>query len=100
MSRLLLALTLIVLRLPAAEPADEETAADERVLKGAGLSPDDKTLLDFFRKRTLSDADRAAVELLIKQLGSEAFDAREEASKKLPAYGTTILPALRAAAEA
>src|SRR5947209_19738955 len=98
MSRLLVALTLAAAWLPAAEPpADEVAAADEATLKGAGVPDDAPALLDFFRKRTLSAADRNTIAALIRQLASENFDDREEASKRLPTYGTTILPVLREA---
>ncbi len=96
MSRLLVALTLAAAWLPAAEPlVDEVATADEAILKGAGVAGAAPALLDFFRKRTLSQADRNTVAALVRQLGSESFDDREDASKRLPAYGTTILPVLR-----
>ena len=98
MSRLLVALALSAAWLPADEPPVDETApADERLLRDAGVATDGPALLDFFRKRTLTDADRARVADFIKLLGSENFDEREEASNRLPEYGVTVLPALRAA---
>src|SRR4051812_15876949 len=96
MSQLLLALALLA---GAEPPADETAPADEQLLKAKGVGADGPSLLDFFRKRTLSDADRAAVGRFIKQLGSDNFDEREEATTRLPNYGTSVLPALEAAAK-
>jgi HEAT repeat protein len=84
--------------LPAARAADDEDAAvDEKVLKGAGLGADGPALLDFFRKRTLTEEDRKQFAALIQQLGADDFDKREEASRELIKRGTPVLPLLRQA---
>jgi hypothetical protein len=81
-----------------AQPAaDEAVAADEKVLKDAKLPVDGAGLLDFFRKRTLTDADRGRVGSFIQQLGANAFGVREQAAKNLLAFGAPILPQLQEA---
>ncbi len=55
------------------------------------------TLLDEFRKRTLTDADREKVQELIKQLGNESFEAREKALTDLQSRGAAVAAMLRQA---
>ena len=50
-------------------------------------------MLDFFRKQTLTDADRKRIPLLIKQLGDDAFEVREKASAELRAIGRKAIAA-------
>src|SRR5262245_66642173 len=61
--------------------ADDVATADERQLRDAGVGTDGPALLEFFRRRTLTDADRAAVAKLIIQLGDENSHQRDEASR-------------------
>jgi hypothetical protein len=74
-----------------------ETAADEQVLKDAGLKTDGEALLQLFRQRTLTAGDRAKVQELIQQLGAAAFRVREQATAGLVARGPVALELLRAA---
>jgi PQQ-like domain/HEAT repeats len=95
---LLLALSLALAwagRAAAADPDPVEQ--DERTLKEARLPTDGPGLLDFFRKRTLGDKDRARIEQLIAQLGADEFSARERASAELVALGGAAAPLLRQA---
>lgn len=71
--------------------------ADERLLEGAGLSLDGPALLEFFRKRTLADADQSKIKELIRQLGDESFETREKAMASLIALGSGAMPLLRQA---
>jgi HEAT repeat protein len=57
-------------------------------------------LLDEFRKRTMTEESREKVLGLIKDLGSEEFKTREEATKKLRGMGVLVLPLLRKASAA
>jgi HEAT repeat protein len=77
--------------------ADPATAADEALLKEAGVATDGPGLLAFFRKRTLTDADRKRLELLVRQLGSTSYKQRQEAQAELVALGAPSLPFLKAA---
>jgi HEAT repeat protein len=58
---------------------------------------DDNTLLEFFRKRTPSDADRKRIATLLRLLGDESFEKRERASGDLVALGPPAVPLLREA---
>jgi HEAT repeat protein len=58
---------------------------------------DPNQLLDYFRKRTLADDDRAKIQTLIRQLGDEAFAVREKASAGLAAFGLKAVPLLQQA---
>jgi hypothetical protein len=99
-SRVTLALVALAVALalpPRPLAADEAAEADEKVLKDAGVGTDGPALLDFFRRRTLSDVDRKRIGGLIGQLGSNSFEDREQASRSLRARGTPAVPFLRRA---
>jgi hypothetical protein len=68
------------------EPSQLTT--DEETLKTAKLASDGKTLLDFFRGRTLTDKERAAIEALIQKLGDNLHKVREQATAELIAKGS------------
>jgi hypothetical protein len=70
-------------------------AADERLLRSAGVATDGPGLLDFFRHLTLTDADRTRIERLIKQLGDDDFDVREKTAAELVRLGPKTVPLLR-----
>jgi HEAT repeats len=76
--------------------AADLSAADQQLLKSAGLGSD-QALLDFLHKRQLSPADRSHIKTLIAQLGDDSFAAREKASQSLVAYGLAAQPMLREA---
>lgn len=71
---------------------------EEEILSAAGVKPDSPSLLQFFRKRTLADAEREKVKELIRQLGDPAYRTRELASKELISRGSIVLELLREAA--
>jgi hypothetical protein len=72
---------------------------DEETLRQAKVGGDGPALLAYIRERTPSDEDGRRVAALVKQLGDESFERREQASKALPAYGRLARGPLRAAAE-
>jgi HEAT repeat protein len=82
---------------PTARADDDPTADDVKVVKDAGLSAEGPALLEFFRKRTLTDDDRQQFAALIRQLGDDEFDKREQASRELVQRGAPVLPLLRQA---
>src|SRR5689334_8820573 len=88
---------LILAFLLAGTPARAADASDDAVLRSAGLPTDGPGLLDFFRKRTLSDADVARLAETVRRLGHPLFFAREQASADLIAAGRSALPFLREA---
>jgi hypothetical protein len=89
----------LALRAPAAcLAADNETnAADERVVKEAGITPDAAGLLRYFRERTPTAEDDKRLRALVRQLGDEQFAVREKASKELIRRGLPTVPLLREA---
>src|SRR5260370_19835487 len=58
-------------------PANDTTASDQEILRSAGLATDAAGLVAYLRKMVLTEADRAKVEGLVQQLGSDRFAARE-----------------------
>src|SRR4051812_15246758 len=77
----------------AEEPTD--VAADEKTLKDAGVGTDGPAVLDYLRKRTLSDADRTKLADRVRRLGHNDFDEREKASEDLFKAGRAAVPFLR-----
>src|SRR5712692_6985574 len=73
----------------------EQLAADQQALRQAGVEIEDAALLDYFRKRTLFDADLAKVKQLVRKLGDDAFIVRNRATNDLIAMGATARLALR-----
>jgi hypothetical protein len=76
---------------------DELVAADEELLKKAGVGTDGGDLLAFLRQRTLTDADRERLALWIRQLGSDSFALRDRATSDILALGPPALPILERA---
>jgi HEAT repeat protein len=75
---------------PVKGPAPKEpdtTAEDQKVLRDLGIGVDAPALLDYFRKRTLPTADPKQIAALIRQLGDDDFDVREQAFSSLAALG-------------
>jgi hypothetical protein len=75
----------------------DTTAADEQLLKRANLGTDSDALLDFFRKRTLSQVDQERIKQWVVELGDDSFPVREKASAALIEQGVAAMPLLRAA---
>jgi hypothetical protein len=74
-------------------------AADERVLKSAGVAVDPAGLLEYLR---MSGSDAGRVEKakeLIRKLGDDSFAVREKAAADLVELGAVALPFLREAAK-
>jgi HEAT repeat protein len=78
--------------------ADEQVTADEATLANHKIKHDGASLLDFFRKRTITEGRRERLEKLVKQLGSKKYRERDNAQKELIAQGAPALPFLRKAA--
>jgi hypothetical protein len=73
--------------------------ADEELLRKEKIDVSDANLLDFFRKRTISEADRTQIAALIKKLDDDDFETREKAEKALLTLGRKALASLEKAAE-
>lgn len=73
------------------------TAADERLVKQAGLASDGPALLALLRANTPDDGTRARIKQLIGQLSDKSFGKREQASAELGGLGLKAAAALREA---
>jgi hypothetical protein len=81
-----------------AQPADadaETVAIDLKILKDVGLANDGPALLEYFRKQTLPMADPKKIESLIRQLGDDDFETREDAFAKLAGFGAAAAAGLK-----
>jgi hypothetical protein len=79
--------------------AEEGTRLDEQLLKARNIGTDGASLLSFFRKRSLTQAEEQHLQACIRQLGSEAFKARTQASNEIAVFGPPALPFLKRALE-
>ena len=82
------------------EPKDEpfdQRKADVETVKSAGYSDDVKSLTDFFRSHTVTEADKARILAIIKRTAADDFDAREQASEELSRCGVPAIALLKAA---
>jgi hypothetical protein len=70
---------------------------DEQVLKSAGIKITGPALLDFFRRRTLTDKDMEQIQDLVRALGSDKYREREQAAQELVNRGPVVVEMLRAA---
>lgn len=77
---------------PGRAGATDDAAADRETLEAAGIAPTPAGLLEYFRKRTLSDALRDRILELIRRLGDDEFAVREKATADLVALGATVRP--------
>jgi hypothetical protein len=92
-----LALLIPLAGTPSSGAEDEVEKADEKLLQDARVGTDGPALLAFFRSRTPTEGDEQRMRQLVRQLGSDSFEAREEASRALTERGTVALKLLRAA---
>lgn len=81
-------LRVAILLLPALDACgDAALSPEEKTLRAAGFQTDAPALLDFFRRRTRNEANRARIVELVRQLGDKSFAIRERASSELTGYG-------------
>ncbi len=82
-------------QLPRADPPQTpnsrqtKIAADEKILRDAGIGTDGKSLLQFFRDRTMTPEREAELRRLVNQLNSRRYVTRVRATEKL-AKGNTL----------
>jgi PQQ-like domain len=81
------------------EPFDQRKS-DLETVKSAGYTDDVKSLTDFYRNHTVTEADRARITGLIRQLADDMFEAREAASEQLSKSGVPAIALLKAAMNA
>jgi HEAT repeat protein len=73
----------------------QDAAPDMALLKESKIPVDAPGLLTFFKDRTANLNDAGRVAKLIKMLGSDDFDEREDASRQLVALGSRVLKDLQ-----
>ncbi len=78
-------------------PSNHECLEDEQICQTARLAVDGPSLVEFFRKRTPTPADRKRVVELVEQLDSRVFQTRQQASRQLVEIGAPAVPLLRQA---
>jgi HEAT repeat protein len=78
----------------------DPAVADEKILQAAGVKSEPAVLLEFFRRRTLPDDERAKYKKYVQQLGSVVFREREQAMNELVARGPVVIELLREALQA
>ncbi len=74
-------------------------AVELELLKKHSIDASVESLVDYFRKRSLADADRPKVAALVEQLGAEEFRTRENATVQLLKRGPAALELLRKGAK-
>jgi hypothetical protein len=70
---------------------------EERVLRAAGLETDPHSLLAFLRRQAPDPAKVARVRALVRKLGDDSFDVREQAATELVALEKVAVPFLQRA---
>jgi hypothetical protein len=80
-----------------AESPHRALTAEDQILQAAGLATDGTALLDFFRRRQVTEADLPRIHDLIRQLGHNSFTVREKAANDLILRGPGVVPLLRQA---
>jgi HEAT repeat protein len=94
----LLALVSLVLAAPISQAEDDDKVkADLAILKAGKADTDNKGLVAFIKKRTVSDALRTKIGKLIRELGHEDFAPRQKAQDALIEIGGPARPQLHAA---
>lgn len=81
---------------PKDEPFDQKKA-DLELIQSAGYTDDAKSLTDFFRNHTVTEADKARILAIIQRTGDENFDARQKASEELSKCGVPAIALLKGA---
>jgi hypothetical protein len=94
---LLLGITsLLALTVPGTGASDpKQIEADEKLLKNAKVAGDTPALLAYLRNRTLTNDERAKVEVLIAQMGAMSFRTREQAMQSVIEKGPVVVELLR-----
>jgi len=92
----LLGLASLALIISFSRAADDDTVkADLAILKAGGATTDNKGLLTFIRKRTVSEALRTKIANLIRDLGHDEYATRNRATQDLIDIGSPARAQLR-----
>jgi len=74
-----------------------EPTPDERILTENKIPTDGPGLVKYLRNLVIDDATEARLKKLVKQLGDDDFDTREEATRQLAVAGAAARPFLQEA---
>jgi hypothetical protein len=85
---------------PKMDEAFDQKKADLETIKSGGYTDDVKSLTDFFRNHTVTEADKSRITALIKKLSDDVFEEREAASEQLSKSGVPAIALLRSAMNA
>lgn len=77
--------------------ADPNDNGDVTQLRGAHVGVDGPGLLDFFRKRSLNEADRKQLDVSIRHFGDNSYRVREQSTQDVIGMGKATLRFLRQA---
>lgn len=80
---------------PKADEPFDQRKADLELIKSAGFTDDVKSLTDFYKSHTVTEADKTRLVALIKKLGSDNFEEREAASEELAKAGVGAIALLK-----
>ncbi|GIW80496.1 MAG: hypothetical protein KatS3mg105_2303 [Gemmatales bacterium] len=86
----------ITLALMGAAGAQTETS-DEEILRSVGMSTEGDALLQFVRNQIQVASNTDQIKEMIRKLGDDSFQTREQATNELIALGRVALPHLQAA---
>src|SRR5665213_852822 len=78
-------------------PSPTFEVPDEQILKDNKIPTNGPGLLEFFRQHIVQSADEKRIKMLIRQLGDDDFNQREEASLQLNGMGLRAKPFLQRA---
>jgi hypothetical protein len=93
---LILAFAIAVCLVPTPARADDDQSDAALLTKHLGSSDPDRTVA-YLNAIVMTDAKKAELKKLIDQMGDPAFKLRQEASKKIAAFGPSALPLLQQA---
>jgi outer membrane protein assembly factor BamB len=88
------------IRPPVGRPVTAESPLlnDADALKTVGLNETDAApLLDYFKQRTLTDADQSKIGEVIKRFGADSFDDRLKAMEEVEKFGSAAIGPLKSA---
>lgn len=79
-----------------ADPAER----DAKALEAAKISADDAAaLIGYLKMRTLSDTDMTRIQTVIRQMGDEDFEKRQQAEAEVEKFGPAAIAPLRSASQ-
>ena len=73
-----------------AQVIEEAVTGDENLLKSVKIEVKETALLEFFRKRTLSEAEQKRFRALVKDMGHSSYTVRTKASTQLLKEGMPV----------